>query len=225
MILDLEKIETAENWNKKQCVEALYWMVLGDGSLPNWRKYIRHNYTCYFSVGHRPEHVDYIEWKSIILQRFKIGFRIDPNIRIHEGKGNMVILNSKTHPFLNNLADRIYVPQNHKALDTYAISLLDTIGLAIWYQDDGCLTLEQHGSNWLARITATSYSSVELLAIAKSIVDKFGIIFRLNRHAKGFDLALRNKDIDKFFELIHPYIVPSMQYKIGNGNNPRGLKR
>lgn len=207
----LKNVETAKDWNKKQIAEALYWMILGDGSLPNWKKYRDKNYTCYLSVQHRPEHHDYLCWKGMILSRIKIGWDITENDRRHEGKGVMLTLNSKSHPFFNTIADRLYIPIGHKRLDTHALALLDNIGLAIWYQDDGSYNVR----DGLARITADSFGSVEILAIAKTLVDRFGLIFRLQRHVKGFDLALRKKDNSKFFSLISPYVVPSMQYKLG----------
>ena len=69
----------------------------------------------------------------------------------------------------------------------------------------------------MVRIAVTSWSSIELEAFTKTIVDKFGLIFRLQRHGKGFDVALRKKDQSRFFTLIKPYVVPTMQYKLERG--------
>lgn len=208
----LDNIEDVNSWDKKRVVEALYWMVLGDGYLAHWN---RPGWNCFLNITHKYEHREYLLWKASILSRADIGWKMGFSDRSASGKGTLVYLNSKSHPVLTKIANRIYVPAGRKAIDSHALALLDAVGLAIIYQDDGGLS-GRDGD--YVRITMTSRCSIELEAMAKVLVDKFGIIFRLQHHAKGFDLGLRHKDNDKFFGIIEPYVVPVMRYKLGRGN-------
>lgn len=205
----LDNIENVNSWDKKQVAEALYWMVLGDGYLGNW-KFPGRN--CFLNISHKIEHREYLTWKAAILSRANIGWKAGVNNRSSSGKGTTAYLNSASHPTFRKIADRLYVPSGRKTIDSHALALLDAIGLAIIYQDDGGL------SGDFVRITMTSRCQLELQAMAKVLVDKYGIIFRLQHHAKGYDLGLRHKDNDRFFGIISPYVVPVMRYKLGRGN-------
>lgn len=214
----LDYIENVNGWDKRQVYEALYWIVLGDGYLARWNSSHKN---CFLNVSHKQEQREYLIWKAAILSRANIGWNVGTSDRSLEGKGIMVYLNSKCHPLFRQIADRIYVPIGRKSLDTHALALLDKIGLAILYQDDGTY----NKSKYSIRITKTSFSSVEMEAIVKVVVEKFGIIFRLQRHAGGYDLGLRYSDKDKFFDLIEPYVVPTMRYKLGRGDTSYEVKR
>ena len=88
------------------------------------------------------------------------------------------------------------------------------------YQDDGRYSLAKSTIS----ISKPTFSKTELEYLAKGIVDKFGIIFRVRRCCVlkdgtiGHELGLRYSDRDKFFNIIEPYIVPSMLYKVGKGS-------
>ena len=205
-----------QTFNKTQVMEAFYWMILGDGCIERPK---RGNYK--LAVSHKIESEDYIIWKSAILNR-ALRCSIKPQ-HISGGFSNghdMFRLRSQAHPWFTNIWDRIYGTIGRKSIDSYAISLLGPLGLAILYQDDGSYHYSPSaGHNIL--IHKLCFSKFELEALAKHLVDKFGIIFRINRvknKGLGYRLRLRAKDRDRFFSLIYPYIVPSMLYKVEMGS-------
>jgi len=142
----------------------------------------------------------------------------------------MYRLRSSAHPWFTRARNDIYEVIGRKIITKYALSLLGPLGLAILYQDDGSFntgvrTKSNRVNSWVDRnvlIHTLSHSRFELEALTKNIVDKFGLIFRINHvkgKGRGMRLRLRNRDIDRFFSLIEPYIVPSMLYKIGMGDS------
>ena len=232
----MNMIGETKNFDKKQIMEAFYWMILGDGCLENSGG--NSNYR--ISVSHKLEHEDYIAWKASIIERVtscNVGYRsVKSNtLRFNRsgdafpvGSHEMVRLRSSAHPWFTKVRDRIYGVLGRKSLDPYALSLLGPLGLAILYQDDGSLNVTHRTKSdrvnpWIERnllIHKMCFSKYELEAFAKVVVDKFGIIFRINRvknRGLGYRLRMRSKDIDKFFSLIEPYVVPSMSYKVVRG--------
>lgn len=202
-------------FNKTQIMEAFYWMTLGDGHI---EKPERGDYL--LSVSHTIKNIDYVHWKGLIVGRV-LRYSIH-NQTIQGGYTNsheMVRLRTQHHPWFTKVWDRIYGTIGRKCIDPYALSLLSPLGLAILYQDDGSYHYSTDaGHNIL--IHKLCFSKYELEALAKTIVDKFGIIFRINRcdnKGLGYRIRLRAKDREKFFSLIMPYIVPSMLYKVGMG--------
>ena len=225
-ILD-RMVRNVRTFNKRQLMEALYWMVLGDGPIEHGKE----SRNCNISISHRSENEDYVIWKGAIMGRC-FGYSISSQSISGGFGGNheMIRLRSKAHPWINKVWDRLYAPIGRKALEPMALSLLGPIGLAILYQDDGSLSTTVRSksgkqTSWIERnllIHKLCFSKLELEALAKTIVDKFGIIFRVNRvrnKGLGYRLRLRSKDIDKFFDFIMPYVVPSMFYKVGRGGN------
>jgi hypothetical protein len=212
----------AEAFNIKEVTEAIYWMILGDGHV---EKPERGN--CKLSVSHTVDHTDYLMWKAAIIDRFT-GFSIkeqntSESSLNHYGRKQMLRLRSSAHPWFTKIRNNLYL-SGQKTMSKHAISILGPIGLAILYQDDGTLstTNSRNQADRNVLIYTLNHSIFELEAFTKHVVDKFGIIFRINAtpgKGQGFRLRLRNKDIETFFALIEPYVVPSMLYKLGRGGD------
>ena len=210
MIIECHKLD------KKQITEAFCWMVLGDGCIE-----VPQRGNCRLSITHSADHEDYLYWKASIIDQVT-SWSINPQKQSSGGfnpNGEYLRLRSSAHPWFTKVYDRFYAPLERKSIDPHALKLLGPLGLAILYQDDGSYHYSTNaGHNIL--IHKLCFSKFELEALAKTIVDKFGIIFRINADkGKGFGyrLRMRAKDRDKFFGLINPYIVPSMLYKVGKG--------
>lgn len=210
--------------DKKQIMEAFCWMILGDGSLENSG---RGNYR--LAITHSIDHEDYLLWKASIIEQVT-SWSINPQKESIGGFPNAkkkLRLRSSAHPWFTKVYERFYAPLGRKSIDPHALKLLGPLGLAILYQDDGSYHYSTDaGHNVL--IHKMCFSKFELEALAKTIVDKFGIIFRINRNkgkGLGYRLRMRAKDRNKFFNLIEPYIVPSMLYKVGRGSTSNEVVR
>lgn len=212
MMMETQKL------NKQQISEAIYWMVLGDGCI---EKPERGN--CRFSVSHRYNHLDYIQWKYSIIAQFTSC--TITKLAIQGGFTNsheMYRLRSSAHPWFTAVRERLYEVIGRKSIDPHAVALISPMTLAILYQDDGSYHYSPAAGHNIM-LHKLCYSKYELEAFAKAVVDKFGFIFRVNYDkgkGQGCRLRLRASDRERFFALIEPYIVPSMFYKIGKGDLP-----
>jgi len=202
--------------DKTQIMEAFCWMILGDGSIEVKQ---RGNYC--LAITHTVRSEDYLYWKASIIEQVT-SWSINPQKQGPNGfnpGGEYLRLRSSAHPWFTRVYERFYAPLGRKSIDPHALKLLSPLGLAILYQDDGSYHYSPTaGHNIL--IHKLCFSKFELEALAKTIVDKFGIIFRINRvknKGLGYRLRLRASDREHFFDLIDPYIVPSMLYKVGKG--------
>jgi len=211
-----QMIIRCQKLNKTQIMEAFCWMILGDGSI---EKKVRGNYC--LAITHKESSEDYLYWKASIIEQVT-SWSINPVKQSKSGfnpDGKYLRLRSSAHPWFTKVYERFYAPLERKSIDPHALKLLSPLGLAILYQDDGSYHYSPSaGHNIL--IHKLCFSKFELEALAKTVVDKFGIIFRVNRvknKGLGYRLRMRASDREKFFELIDPYIVPSMLYKVGKG--------
>jgi hypothetical protein len=99
--------------------------------------------------------------------------------------------------------------------------IVDPIGLAVWYMDDGCLT-----NKYAARFALGSMSQEEQFAIQDWMLNRWDIdstIFKQPNPVSSkwsyniysnLSISSRKSNLHKFKELVEPYIIPSMRYKI-----------
>lgn len=196
----------------KNLIGVVGWMVIGDGNL--CLKGRQKN--AFFQVSHKEDCEDYIRMKEAILSLIA-GVTVKRNWHSRAGKYFWQVW-TQCHPIYTQLWKGIYL-NGRKTITPHSVKTLNEMALAIFYQDDGRF----NESKSTISINKPLLSVPELELIAKHIVDKFGVIFRVRRSCTlkngtiGHELGLRYSDKDKFFDLISPYIVPSMRHKVASG--------
>jgi len=204
-----------ETADPKILASALVWMVLGDGNITISRG---NNCQGFIQITHTPKHLDYIRAKGRVITRItSCKFK-----EYYHSRQDTTFLQlwTKRHPFFTKMRNHCYL-NKRKVISKHSLVLVNPLSLAILYQDDG----RRNAGKSTCSINKPLFSVIELEALAKRIVDNFGIIFRVRKSCKlkdgsqGHELALRWSDHDKFFNLIDPYILPSMYYKTPRGDS------
>jgi len=199
--------------DQKELIGALYWMVLGDGSLGMQPR----SKQAFFQLTHIPEYADYLKAKAEILEEVT---SVTIKQYFHSRAGKYFLqLYAGANPVFTALYRELY-SYGRKVLTPHALKVLTPRALAILFQDDGRCN-EEH---YCVSINKPMFTKLEMEALAKAIVDRYGLIFRVRKSAvlkdgsQGYELALRYKDWPKFVALISQYVAPSMQYKIPKGS-------
>lgn len=93
-------------------------------------------------------------------------------------------------------------------------SKLDSIAIATWFMDDGTSSFGKNGSVIL-RFSTLSFPKSQL-KILQARLKELGISTTLQKHAdgKGLVIAIRQKFVNPFMDLIEPHIVTCMKYKV-----------
>lgn len=202
--------------DKKELTKYVWSFVLGDGRLTVSKSKNRPNnilnYT--FDCPQISEHEDYILWRADILSnitgvylQYKELENGKPQIRTTTGR----------HPFFTTLRQRMYL-NGTKLIDPHDLKLLDWETLAIFYQDDGCLSHKSYNSYNLT-ISSESYTYGDNILLQRAIKDKTDILFSVHKISVNgntkYRLALQNKEgQEKFINGVRPYIKKSFDYKI-----------
>lgn len=192
--------------DKKDLVKLISFMSTFDGGL-----YVRKDCkNASFIMNMRKENLDYILWVKNTLENVtsvklydRGDYNTDSCVRAAQFR-----LESRTHPFLTTIRNRIYVA-NHKVIDPHMLKLLDAESLAIIFMADGSAS-EKNG----VRFHTKGYSYNDNMALSKTIYEKLGLRTNVNRHYQYFELRLKSADIGKFVEIVKPYICPSFRYKL-----------
>lgn len=210
----MTEMEIEELLKPDNVVALMTWMTLGDGNITIPAK----GKNGFFQVTHKDECEDYVRMKEAFISNVT-GVKVERRYHSRQDNYNWQLW-TKCHPLWTKLRARTYLDRR-KVIQPHAVKLLTPICLAILYQDDGRYSPEKSTIS----INKPLFSIPELELLAKGIVDKWGIIFRVRRSCTlkdgsiGHELALRYKDKNNFFSLIDPYVVSSMSYKVGRGGN------
>jgi len=91
--------------------------------------------------------------------------------------------------------------------------LIDPMALAAWIMDDGSY------SKGRIDISTYSFSLSEIKFLQSVILSKFKVAMNFYRDRdRGFRMYCTARETKKLIEVINPYIIKSMMYKIGFHN-------
>lgn len=185
------------------------WSVVGDGCV----SFATHNRNAHYSITRSPQHFDYVE-----LIRSKLEPLPDCSITISEytrkdNNKQVISLRTSSHPLFTRVRRRQYIG-NHRVLEPHLFTMLDWECLAFLYMDDGSLCFNNKGFP-VVRISTCAYSYPEQMELRRQILERLGICFNVNSAGSGrYQLNLRKKDFEKFFEGVQPFMVESYKYKL-----------
>jgi hypothetical protein len=96
------------------------------------------------------------------------------------------------------------VPQNIQEL------LTDPISLAVWLMDDGY----KRNDCDAVRISTDAFSATEQQRLIVCLKNNFGLHSVLHKKGKWWNIYIPQPEMEKLRNLVTPYIIPSMRYKI-----------
>lgn len=116
----------------------------------------------------------------------------------------------------------VSVPSNMYFLDLYSelyqdkikqpterfLSSFNEISLAFWFMDDG------YSNDGTFFLCTDSFILETCNFLTKHIEEQLGLHFRVTRHEKNYRLRLRFDDRNKFVDMISPYLIDCVKYKI-----------
>ncbi len=90
--------------------------------------------------------------------------------------------------------------------------MLSPLALAVWFMDDGSWKSNNHH---MYIIHTLGYSRIELEQIQKVLAKNFGIVAGIHSQYNGLRLYIATASAGTFKNLIDPYVIPFMKYKLG----------
>jgi len=199
---------------------ALYGLSLGDGCITLSKGAKNHS----ILIGHGPKQEEYITHKAKKLQsifggkELKVRFYQVYNKRTEKSYTNLQI--SATNPYLNQIHRNLY-PTGVKTITRKVLDFLTDEGLAYWYMDDGAgdICKNKNGKICGCMIRISTYcTKEEALEIQSWFKDKYELncVFDIDKRNNKYSVRFNTKDSIKFANLIKPFILPCMEYKISS---------
>jgi hypothetical protein len=198
----------------KELSKRLYYFSTFDGGVYRAER----STNAMFVMNMKKENSDYVKKVRDTLVEAGIGCSITDRKLQDDGfnRQPQITLSSKGHPKLTTIRDRIYI-DGRKVIDPHMLTMMDAEALAIIFMADGSRVYDKRSPNAKPNITLNtkgfSYGCNFLLK--KAIKETLDLEFNIQRQNNYWYLRLRAKDVDKFDELVSPFVLPSFNYKLG----------
>lgn len=174
--------------------EILVGCILGDAHIQKLGKII---------IEQSARQKDYLLWKYNELKNLCYPAKPAKIIRIDKRNNKEYYSNVFYSRQYFREWRKIFYKENKKVFPDNL--LLTPLSLAVWYMDDGCFSKEK------STISIEGFSGENRNKVQKVFYEQFGIETAIGKSKK---LVIRRKSQEKFYDLIRPYIILSMEYKI-----------
>lgn len=187
--------------------EVLYGSLLGDMSMDtNWKN-------ARPIITHGGEQLAYFEHKCKIFKNL-IGKPCTKD-RYDKRTGkwyHRYTVKFLTNPLYTKIKEQLY-PSNIKTITKEWLDKVTPRGIAYWFMDDGCNS---------GTIATNSFSLKECQLIVKWFKEKWNIECTLHKQVNNeheqYLIYIKSSSRSTFYDLVIPYIIPSMSYKLENWN-------
>lgn len=153
-----------------------------------------------------------MEWKESFLKPLSTGIKQATHFhRIRQKEYTTLTLRTTNHSYFTRLR-KIFYPYGKKIIRRKLLNKLTPLGLATWFMDDGTTGINNRNYPQLF-ISTCSYPMVDNQIIRSYFLENYGIEIKI--HGGKYPRLYFNKpNAKKLVEIIKPYIIPSMQYKL-----------
>jgi len=182
--------------------ELIIGTVLGDASiLQNSRG------NAHLSIAHSVKQLDYLQYKQELLKPFSRP--IGEYGRYDKRYGRTYWTHrffTRCHPFLTELR-QVFYGNNGKELPAKIIENLTARSFSFWYFDDG-----NNMTGYATTICTVSFPVDQVRTACEILGDKWGISCHPTKDGR---IYIRAGSYDRMEQLIQPFMIPSMEYKLG----------
>ncbi len=190
--------------------EVLIGVLLGDGHLETQN----HGRTYRLKIEHAFWQKEYTLW---LYEKFKAWVLTPPQEKKHVVFGRTYRedwFSTVSHGAFRFYAKQFY--QGHKILPRQIERWLTPRVLTVWFMDDGSIKSDRH---YALILNTQSFTKAENLKLIEIFGKKFGIQSQLRPQRKLWQIYINASTVGKFVEIIQPYVLPSMRYKLGKLGN------
>ena len=180
--------------------------MLGDGCLERNGKNIR------LRLEHGISQQEYLMWKFTELNTLVTGKPM--NVRALHKKSNKFYESLRIYTYSNVALEQywnMFYPEGKKKVPKEIGCLLThPLSLALWFMDDG---YKRNDCNAF-RLSTDGFEESDQRILCDTLSKNFGISSTLHRKGATWNIYIPQKSSRRFVEVIKPFTVPSLRYKI-----------
>lgn len=221
-LLDLRKYRRKKVYKLGKREKSIFCgILLGDGTLyknPNGKS-VR------FAVRHGPKQKGYSEYIYYQFQHLPAtikGIKIKPNCI--DGKYIKGQLQSEVRinglDFFQSMLDSFY-KNGKKIIPLDFISeYYNAEALAFHFMDDGSKSCDSNGKINAFLLSTNAFSEEEISKFSLFLLGRFGLYSTVIKTSSGPLLRIKSNSVQRFINIVKPYIIDSLTYKISSSKTP-----
>lgn len=172
--------------------------ILGDGYI----RIIKGRKDAFLEINHSIKAREYVDWKYEALKNI---CKSPPKKRTIDEKRTAYRFYTRQHSELSILLKMFY--RNKKKIIPNSL-VLNPVILAIWFMDDGSKSRKHD-----VYLNTQQFSLTDQKILLNKLRD-LGLRARLNKDKKYYRIRFLKESVSKLNEIIYPYIIDSMKYKL-----------
>ena len=163
----------------------------------------------HLQITHCMKQLPYLQYKYQILKKYQLVNNIlihkNFDIRFKNPNYQQCSIKTRRNPVFTQVRKECYI-DGKKHINFNIIEDIDDFGLAIWYMDDGYITKSS------CILSTCSFTYEEQIKLQYFLLGKFNLHFTVGKNDNS--MYLLKEDFEKFKNLISPYILECMKYKL-----------
>lgn len=204
----LQSVFSSHQW------DVIIGSLLGDARLECRSVGIRSNITARLRVHHGDKQKEYVFWRYQALKDFVLtepqeSLWDNPKRNLHEISW---YFHTKSTEYFGILHKYFYTKGTKILPESISNFLIPSV-IAVWFMDDGSnngenITMNTHGFSYEEQVRLVSFFKNQYAMNPTIIKDR-----------TKFKLAFGKVDYSKFIDLVRPFVISSMNYKIVSPRN------
>lgn len=188
--------------------EAIVGLLLGDGHIE--QSYCTPRARLF--VEQRGGAREYVEWLYSIFQDWVRSGVKSREVFLEATRRKYVQYYFRTYAHEEFMPYRtLFYPRGKKIVPGNVGDILTPLGLAVWFMDDG--SIKSHQSR--GRIINThSFTKAEVVQLCDVLHAKFKLDAWPRYQRDGTQIYISGKSADTLQQLLDPYVIPMMRYKL-----------
>jgi sRNA-binding regulator protein Hfq len=161
-------------------------------------------------IEHSLDQASYVWWKYEKLRG--IAGKLPTAVQRYDARYSKTYqsLRFYTRAVLKELRFEFY-RDRRKVIPARIVEWFDPLALAVWFMDDGGRGARTPKG---LVINTSGFSADEQLLLQRALAERFGVSVSIHTVGRGFQLYVKVESFDRFAELISPYLLPQMSYKL-----------
>ncbi len=190
-----ESTDNTEGSLTEEQKEILIGVLLGDSAM-------RKKTHALLEINHSYKQKEYVDW---LYQKFQNIVDTPPKARKSNGNRIAYRFTTKSLPQLTEYYDTFFEKRRKFVPDSFAMKPLT---LAVWYMDDGSRCDED------IYLNTQQFTQEEQEKLVLLLYKEYSIQASLNKDKQYRRIRIKKDSIQKFMNLISPFVVSSMRYKL-----------
>ncbi len=172
-----------------------------------------------FYFGHSIKQINFALHKKYLIEKYlgiECSFSVKLNVK-YPSVRVYVPVTQIIREMVLQLYGQVKTNAGHKIISRKFLNNLDDESIALWYMDDGSMSIKKrrNGKPHGIEVTLNTYLSTgENQIIIDYFLDVWDIRWGLNKSKNSYRLRMGKTEAKKMFKIINPYVIDSMKYKI-----------